>query len=1043
MKEIAKRLLSLVIVLACFLSLCLPALADGEVQAQDEGTTQTQDETSEESTGGLLDQAALAALKNYTYDDYLSDHADAAHPQTEISLPYDEHLEFDENLNIVENKLPYAEFTDEYFDITQMAVISDEETLIGWRFNVEEAGLYSIKINYYNFAEYTDPETGVTYSSRSSSIAKRVYIDGEIPFYEARQFYITRNWMDQNEIVRDSVTDNDIRPFQQEMSIWQTQAVKDHMGYYSSPLQFYLSEGEHTIMFEPVRESCAIAEVIIYNEYNDEEVLSYEELKAQYEAAGYEPVSATDNTPIDPKAPNESNDENYIYIEAEKPSLKSSPTMYGVTDRSSPLTYPYHPSKIRLNTIGGDKWQNAGEWIEWSFIVKNAGLYRISFKSRQNLVSNSFTSRQILLDGEEICQETNAVEFNYSSDWNLVTLGNGEEDYLFYLSEGEHTIRMVAILGEVGEILKEAENIISEYNAIYRDILMLTGSTPDTNRDYQFEKIIPDTLENLKTQTARLQAVSDRIKEIYGSQAGEQTSKIESLLYVSEQINEDSEQIKERFTLFKDNIAAMGTWINDMREQPLALDYIIVSAPDSQLPRVQANFFESLVHEVSAFIASFTEDYDNIGAGHVDASEDPVVVWVETGAGQAGNRDNATVLKQIIDERFTPNTGIPVQLKLVAGGALTPAILAGNGPDACLSRGSSDPVNFALRGAVVNLNDPEQFENCEEVFTWFSDSALRPLRFRSGIYGLPETQDFLMLYYRTDICAELGIDPETDLETWDDIKSILPILQSHSMNFGMPVPAVGAAGGTLNLFATLLYQMGGELYVPDPDHEYDGIKTTLDQDAALDAFKLWTDFYTVYGVPNAYDFSNWFRSGEMPIGIAGYSQYNQLSVFAPELEGFWSFAPVPGTVNEDGEVDHTVAGTVVACVMMSTATNKVNTWKFLSWWTGEEAQSLFGREIESLLGSAARYQTANLAAFDYLPWDRDQAEMIKEQWQYVKGIPEVPGSYYTGRNVGFAWREVITSREDSSMVLIEYAGDIDNEITRKREEFADKLAVLE
>ena len=99
------------------------------------------------------------------------------------------------------------------------------------------------------------------------------------------------------------------------------------------------------------------------------------------------------------------------------------------------------------------------------------------------------------MDGEEICQETNAVEFNYSSDWDMVTLGNGQEDYLFYLSEGEHTIRMVAILGELGGILQEAENIISEYNAIYRDILMLTGSSPDTNRDYQFEKIIPDTLE--------------------------------------------------------------------------------------------------------------------------------------------------------------------------------------------------------------------------------------------------------------------------------------------------------------------------------------------------------------------------------------------------------------------------------------------------------------------------------------------------------------------------------------------------------------------
>lgn len=84
------------------------------------------------------------------------------------------------------------------------------------------------------------------------------------------------------------------------MSIWQTQSVKDHMGYYSSPLQFYLSAGEHTIMFEPVRESCAISEVVIYNE---KEVLSYEELKAQYDSAGYKPVSATDNTPLHRRTP--------------------------------------------------------------------------------------------------------------------------------------------------------------------------------------------------------------------------------------------------------------------------------------------------------------------------------------------------------------------------------------------------------------------------------------------------------------------------------------------------------------------------------------------------------------------------------------------------------------------------------------------------------------------------------------------------------------------------------------------------------------------
>ena len=55
----------------------------------------------------------------------------------------------------------------------------------------------------------------------------------------------------------------------------------------------------------------------------------------------------------------------------------------------------------------------------------------------------------------------------------------------------------------------------------------------------------------------------------------------------------------------------------------------------------------------------------------------------------------------------------------------------------------------------------------------------------------------------------------------------------------------------------------------------------------------------------------------------------------------------------------------------------------------------------------------------------------------------MPGSYYTGRNIEFAWREVITQRSDSSMSLIEYADEIDNESTRKREEFANMLAVLE
>lgn len=115
-----------------------------------------------------------------------------------------------------------------------------------------------------------------------------------------------------------------------------------------------------------------------------------------------------------------------------------------------------------------------------------------------------------------------------------------------------------------------------------------------------------------------------------------------------------------------------------------------------------------------------------------------------------------------------------------------------------------------------------------------------------------------MLYYRIDILEELGINPD-DINTWDDINKILPILQNKSLNFGMPVPVLGVVGGTLSIYATLLYQMGGQLY-DTGEYQYDGVTTDLNSDAAFDAFKMWTNMFIVHQVPNSYDFANRFRT---------------------------------------------------------------------------------------------------------------------------------------------------------------------------------------
>jgi len=1002
---IGKKLLAaLLLVALCASMLGISAFAQGD--------------TATVAATNSTDSGIKSTAKAEAYDSYIAKYATAARPNTQIVLSAKDHTVLDADFNATDKKMPMGTFEG------VEAVVSDDNNIIGWKVNVPETGLYNLKVTYYTFLSFeVDNGSSVTkYSSKGSDIGRGIYIDGKLPYYDARQINFTRMWKNETPIKLDEKTNNELRPFQIEKEGWQTGIVRDYLGYYSVPLAFYLEKGEHVLALTPISETFAIGEVTLY-QY--QAPVTYAELAQQYKDKGY--VAVPDN------------DDTFIKIQAEDPSDKSDPTLYAISDRSTPSMEPYHTSKIRLNSIGGEKWQYVGSWMEWSFEVKTAGLYKIALKAKQNVMGGANAHRRFMLDGKEVTQETNDMIFGYTTNYVMYQVGASQDrEYMtFYLEPGKHTIRMEVTLGNLSDILQDTEECLTNLNQAYRQILMLTGASPDLNRDYQFDKVAPGALRTFKEENARLKDIEQRVMDAYDGKANEQSSVLRKLILILDDVEKRMDTLKERFTDIKDNIAALGTWINNMRQQPLQLDYIIVCSPDRELPEGDAGFFDRLVHELSSFIASFTEDYDTIGSVTIEDA-DPVEVWIETGAGNAGNRDNANVLKQIIDSRFSMVHNVAVNLKLVAGGALLPATLAGNGPDVCLSRGSSDAVNYALRGAVVNLNQ-DKFANREEVFAQFHESALTPVRFRTGIYGLPETQDFNMLYYRTDVLEELGINPETDLDTWDDIYNILPLLQNKSMNFGMPVPVLGMVGGTLGIYATLLYQQGGELYVMSDEYEYDGIRGNLDSDEALDAFKIWTNLFTVKRLPNSYDFANRFRSGEIPVAIAGYSAYNTLSVFAPEISGIWEFKKVPGTVREDGTIDYTTSGGGAVCIMLSTCENQDNAWKFMSWWTGTEAQALFGREIESLLGSAARYQTANMAAVEQLPWDKKSLDAILDQWQYVRGVPEVPGSYYMGRNVEFAWKEVINTNGDSNLILLEYSKIVNDEIARKRAEFKDKL----
>jgi ABC-type glycerol-3-phosphate transport system substrate-binding protein len=233
------------------------------------------------------------------------------------------------------------------------------------------------------------------------------------------------------------------------------------------------------------------------------------------------------------------------------------------------------------------------------------------------------------------------------------------------------------------------------------------------------------------------------------------------------------------------------------------------------------------------------------------------------------------------------------------------------------------------------------------------------------------------------------------------------------------------------MFETLLYQKGTSVYSDDLR------RTTFDRPQALTAFEQWTGLYAKYGLPLVFDFFNRFRSGEMPMAIVPYTQSNYIAGAAPELKGLWGFTPVPGTSGPAGRVNRAVTAMGSACMMIPQAdTSKYDdVFAFLSWWTGEEAQSRFAMELENILGASARYATANTAAFDNIPWLPEQSRVLKAQWKDVVEVPVIPGGYYIDRNIAFAFRAVVYNFANERETLYKYNKEINKEITRKRGEF--------
>lgn len=976
-----RRVIASALALALCASASVPAFADSE--AADDSTLGTQATADDSATGDGSSAATTGtdSSRQTSYTNYVKKYTDAARPDKTVEVlgkDYDPASVTDAQITVTT--------VDGENDVMQWA---NQEGSVSWTVNIPETGVYNIKMIYEAL------------ESNTNDVEFSLLIDGESPYATASRITLSKRWINESEIKQDS-RQNDIRPGQISTPCWQETPLEDIDGLFNEPLEFYMEAGEHTITFESEKAEFAVKSFTFY----------------QYEApAAYTAPSDSDLTQAQGQK---------ITLEGETAAYKSSRTLYPTSDKSSYLTSSANgssPTKTRYNTIGSGSWTQSTQTVTWEFNVDKAGYYKIGIRGRQDQMRGMYSNRRLYVNGEVPCLEANQIKFYYDTDWSITTpkSENGDDLY-FYLQAGTNTISLEAVPGEIGEIMGDLDELVYNINSYYRQIRQITGPDPDEYNNYMIDTAIPSIVPDFKEYAKTLRDKKAEIEKLSGS-GGTEAETLEKMAIVLDKCIKKPDLIPEMMSQIKDNITSVSSFVNQYREQPLEVDMIEVATSDQDFTSCDKSFFGSLGFGFKGFIGSFFEDYNALS----DEDESAMECWVMLG------RDNAEALQQLISSEYNPTAKTKINLKLVQGG-IVEATFAGKGPDLALFMGGDFPIQLAARGVLTDLTT---FSDFDEVKSRFADDATVLYQYNGGTYGLPCDQTFPMLFYRSDILSEYGIDPATDLNTWDGLLNCLPTLQRNYLEVGLILPVMTSTGGTTqvsaitepgNTFAMLLLQQGLNYYNEEQT------KTTFDTQEAVNAFDTWTKFYTTYSFQQTYDAFTRFRTGDMPVVIQNYTFYNQLSVAAPEIKGCWGFQPVPGTVQEDGTINHAANSNGSGAIIFTKAADQEGAWDFIKWFTSTDAQVKYGNNIESILGTMGRYATANEEALQQLSWTTSEVNLLLDQLNSQVEIPIIPASYGVTRNVMNAFRAVVNDYDNARDTLFWYNKDINDEITRKLED---------
>lgn len=860
--------------------------------------------------------------------------------------------------------------------------------------SIDAKGTAELEIEVPSSAVYY---MNIDYLANSESILPveaGIMINGAYPFYEMRQQKLESRWTAKPDKVYDSYG-NEVVSMPDKVYEWQNKYIQDSTYRYTQPLGIELVQGKNTI-------SIALNEGTL--------LLGNISLTTKPQIAAYSGSETATGSGL-------------IEIQAEDFLYRNDSAIHA-TCEYDPDLYPYQAGNRVMNTVDATSFGEGGQEVTYSFTAEQAGNYYIAFHYSQSSKSDFPVFMNVKIDGEIPNTEFENHAFAYEKKYEMYTMVDSEGNKLSVpLEAGTHTISLQISMEPIRESLETIEKIMGKVNDLSLEVTKVVGTNKDKYRDFSLEGYIPGIGDTMTGWADELSQVMENAKvynpgkdkiaafssvKIAENQLRSLAKKPDELIYRIDELATSTSSVNQH----------LANLIDSLNGNDFSLDSIYLYQEDAkkQLPK-NKNLFVKAWLGIIRFFTSFGEQ------AYSSTNTNPAHLQVSVNR----SRQHLEIMQLMINEQFTPQTGIEVDLSLMPDQTkLVLANASGDSPDVATGVNYSIPFELGIRGALKDLTE---FDDFAEVAERYNAGLIMPYVIGDSIYAIPETMNFQVMFYRKDILDKLGLEVPDTLE---EVEAMLPDLQMRGLNFYYPTARTVGMKTFLDT-TPILFQSGGTLYDGTVD------KATLTSEEIVEGFTTLTDLFTIYNLPkDVPNFYQHFRNGDYPIGISDFGNYNMISNAAPEIDGSWGVALIPGIANEDGEVmRYSSAGAESTFLFQSTPEREQQAWEFVKWWSSAEVQAEFGQRLQITYGDEYYWNTANAEAFAQLPWDSDDKEVILEQLDWTLEAPRALASYMVERELSDAYNLVVLGAKSASVreALDDAQKNVKRETQRKLEEF--------